>query len=130
MNWLWKEWSNVLRVRNSGVPIVGFTWYSLTDQIDWDSALREQNGHVNPLGLYDLDRNIRPVGRAYQQLIQRWRKVLPTESVCLTVPVVRPAEFDSPHAVQQREEARDLRHVPPASPAVAQVSREKPLTDS
>jgi hypothetical protein len=36
----------VLRVRNSGVPIVGFTWYSLTDQIDWDSALRGQNGHA------------------------------------------------------------------------------------
>ena len=121
VNWLWKEWANVLRVRNSGVPIVGFTWYSLTDQIDWDSALREQNGHVNPLGLYDLDRNIRPVGRAYQQLIQRWRKVLPTQSVCLAVPVVRPAEFDSPHAVQQREDAWDLRHDPPAAPAVTQV---------
>ena len=24
--WLWKEWANVLRVRNNGVPIVGFTW--------------------------------------------------------------------------------------------------------
>src|SRR4051794_6161261 len=119
VNWLWKEWSNVLRVRNSGVPIVGFTWYSLTDQIDWDSALREQNGHVNPLGLYDLDRNIRPVGRACQRLIQRWRTVLPTESVCLTMPVVRPADFDSAHAVQQREEARDLRQSPPATPAVA-----------
>src|SRR5215211_4307345 len=119
VNWLWKEWANVLRVRNNGVPIVGFTWYSLTDQIDWDSALREQNGHVNPLGLYDLDRNIRPVGRACQRLIQRWRTVLPTESVCLTMPVVRPAEFDSAHAVQQREEARDLRQSPPATPAVA-----------
>jgi beta-glucosidase len=122
VNWLWKEWSNILRVRNSGVPIVGFTWYSLTDQIDWDSALREQNGHVNPLGLYDLDRNIRPVGRAYQQLIQRWRKVLPTQSVCLTVPVIRPAEFESTHAVQQREDARDFRQALPAAPTVAQVS--------
>src|SRR3954463_10867464 len=122
VNWLWKEWSNVLRVRNSGVPIVGFTWYSLTDQIDWDSALREQNGHVNPLGLYDLDRNIRPVGRAYQQLIQRWRKVLPTQSVCLTVPVILPAEFESTHAVQQREDARDFRQALPAAPTVAQVS--------
>ncbi len=36
VNWLWKEWANVLRVRNEGVPIVGFTWYSLTDQTDWD----------------------------------------------------------------------------------------------
>ena len=88
----------------------------------WDSALRGKRGNVNPLGLYDLDRNIRPVGRAYQQLIQRWRKVLPTESVCLTVPVVRPAEFDSAHAVQQREEAKDLRQGPPAAPAVAQGS--------
>jgi hypothetical protein len=61
--WLWKEWANVLRLRNVGIPTVGFTWYSLTDQIDWDSALRFQNGNVNPLGLYDLDRKIRPVAR-------------------------------------------------------------------
>jgi beta-glucosidase/6-phospho-beta-glucosidase/beta-galactosidase len=64
VNWLWKEWANVMRVRNDGVPIVGFTWYSLTDQVDWDTALRENNGRVNPLGLFDLDRNIRPVGSA------------------------------------------------------------------
>ena len=63
VQWLWKQWANVLRVRNSGVPTVGFTWYSLTDQVDWDTALREDNSRVNPLGLYDLNRNIRPVGR-------------------------------------------------------------------
>ena len=110
VKWLRKEWANVLHVRNSGVPIVGFTWYSLTDQVDWDTALREENGRVNPLGLYDLDRNIRPVGRAYQQLIQKWRSVMPTQSLCLTMPVVRPADFDSSLARQQREDARDLRH--------------------
>ncbi|MEJ7658496.1 MAG: glycoside hydrolase family 1 protein [Hymenobacter sp.] len=71
VQWLWKQWANVLRIRYDGVPIVGFTWYSLTDQVDWDSALRENNGTVNPLGLYDLDRNIRPVGEAYKQIIQR-----------------------------------------------------------
>ena len=70
--WLWKEWANVLRVRNDGVPTVGFTWYSLTDQVDWDTALREDNGRVNALGLFDLDRRIRPVGRAYRQLIADW----------------------------------------------------------
>ena len=86
-HWLWKEWANVLRVRNDGVPIVGFTWYSLTDQVDWDTALREQNGNVNPLGLYDLDRKIRAVGKAYKQLIADWRNVLPTQSVCLIVPI-------------------------------------------
>lgn len=90
VNWLWKEWANVMRVRNDGVPIVGFTWYSLTDQVDWDSALCQENNNVNPLGLFDLDRNIRPVGKAYKQLIKDWREVLPTQSICLNVPIVVP----------------------------------------
>jgi hypothetical protein len=34
--------------------MVGFTWYSLTDQTDWYTALREVNHHVNAVGLYDL----------------------------------------------------------------------------
>jgi beta-glucosidase/6-phospho-beta-glucosidase/beta-galactosidase len=95
VRWLRKEWANVLRVRNNGVPIVGFTWYSLTDQVDWDSALREDSGHVNPLGLFDLDRKIRPVGIAYRDLIRDWGKVLPTQSVCLQVPVALPQDYGS-----------------------------------
>lgn len=98
VNWLWKEWANVLRVRNDGVPIVGFTWYSLTDQVDWDSALRENNGNVNTLGLYDLDRNIRAVGREYKQLIADWNAVLPTQSMCLQMPVLLPSEYDRAEA--------------------------------
>ncbi|NJK32910.1 MAG: family 1 glycosylhydrolase [Deltaproteobacteria bacterium] len=88
--WLWKEWANVMLLRNSGVPIVGFTWYSLTDQVDWHIALRENQGTVNPLGLYDLNREIRPVGEAYRELIRSWKDVLPTRSVCLTVPLELP----------------------------------------
>jgi beta-glucosidase len=90
--WLWKQWSSVLHLRNDGVPVVGFTWYSLTDQVDWDTALRENHGRVNPLGLFDLDRNIRPVGEAYRRLIAAWRRVLPTQSVCLHVPVSLPSD--------------------------------------
>ena len=80
VHWLWKEWANVHRLIQDGVPIIGFTWYSLTHQVDWDTALREDNGNINELGLYDLDRNIMPVGRAYQKLIQQWRDVLSAES--------------------------------------------------
>ena len=80
VHWLWKEWANVHRLIQDGVPIIGFTWYSLTHQVDWDTALREENGNINELGLYDLDRNIMPVGRAYQKLIQQWRDVLSAES--------------------------------------------------
>jgi hypothetical protein len=65
------------------VPIVGFTWYSLTDQVDWDIALREERGTVNPLGLVDLDRQLRPVGEAYRQLVAQWREILPAESLCV-----------------------------------------------
>ena len=117
--WLWKEWANVLRIRNDGVPIVGFTWYSLTDQVDWDSALRENNGHVNPLGLYDLDRKIRPVGEKYKQLIKDWAAVLPTQSVCLQIPVVPPSEHDQEWARKVRADARKRRNAARTEPAVS-----------
>lgn len=83
VDWLHKEWANVRRLKKDGVPLLGFTWYSLQDQVDWDTALREDNGNVNPLGLCDLDRNIRPVGHAYKELIERWSQELPTESSIL-----------------------------------------------
>ncbi|NEX63763.1 family 1 glycosylhydrolase [Noviherbaspirillum galbum] len=116
VTWLRKQWANVLRVRNDGVPIVGFTWYSLTDQVDWDSALREDNGHVNPLGLYDLDRRIRPVGEAYRKLIQDWGQVLPTQSVCLQVPVVMPSEHGHDWARRQRAQAYVTRKADTSAP--------------
>ena len=96
-------------MRNNGVPIVGFTWYSLTDQMDWDTALREENNRLTPVGLYDLDRNIRPVGRAYKQLIDDWCDVLPAQSVCLTVPVARPHDYDEPPVRRHQERMRQLR---------------------
>ena len=108
VNWLWKEWANVLRVRNDGIPILGFTWYSLTDQVDWDVALRENNGTVNPLGLYDLDRNIRPVGTAYKQLISDWRDVLPMQSVCMVAPISTPSEHADSWLDEVQERAREL----------------------
>ncbi|MDQ3819353.1 MAG: glycoside hydrolase family 1 protein, partial [Acidobacteriota bacterium] len=117
INWLWKEWANVLRVRNDGIPVMGFTWYSLTDQVDWDTALREENNRVNPLGLYDLGRKIRPVGEAYRQLIKSWREVLPVQSVCLRVPVVVPSEHEERWAREKREEARLERGAESTSPA-------------
>jgi beta-glucosidase/6-phospho-beta-glucosidase/beta-galactosidase len=87
VDWLKKEWVNLYRLREDGIPIMGFTWYSLTDQIDWDVALRESRGTVNPCGLFDLERKIRPVGEAYKNLIQEWGKILPTGSLGLQLGV-------------------------------------------
>lgn len=78
--WLLKQWANLHQLKQDGVPITGFTWYSLLHQVDWDSALRNDAGIVNELGLYDLDRNIMPVGLAYKNLISEWKNVLLEES--------------------------------------------------
>ncbi len=74
VNWLWHTWQNIQELRQDGVPLCGMTWYSLTHQMDWDTAMREDNGHVHDVGLFDLDRNITPVGLAYKELIERWRQ--------------------------------------------------------
>jgi beta-glucosidase/6-phospho-beta-glucosidase/beta-galactosidase len=78
--WLLKQWANVHRLKHDGVPIVGFTWYSLLHQVDWDSALRNDAGNINELGLFDLDRQIMPVGVAYKELIQNWKDIISEES--------------------------------------------------
>lgn len=106
IRWLRKQWANVLRIRNDGLPIVGFTWYSLIDQVDWDTTLRENNGRANPLGLYDLDRSIRPVGVAYQQLIREWREVLPTQSIVLGLPILPPGRQSALEQQRRTSEAR------------------------
>jgi hypothetical protein len=81
--WLWRQWYNVQLIQKAGVPVVGFTWYSLTDQADWDIALAEALGNVNPVGLFDLNRDPRAVGQAYKYLIERfagepWLRDCPT----------------------------------------------------
>lgn len=106
VTWLHKEWANIFRIKLNGVPVVGFTWYSLTDQVDWDSALRENRGTVNPLGLYDLDRNIRPVGRAYKKLIADWTALIEAQTVCLTIPVFNPSEQEDPLVIREQAKAR------------------------
>jgi beta-glucosidase/6-phospho-beta-glucosidase/beta-galactosidase len=70
--WLWKEWMNLLRLRDDGVPIIGFTWYGLVDMRDWDSALTNPRGHINEVGLYTLNRRPRKVAREFQRIIEEY----------------------------------------------------------
>lgn len=107
VNWLWKEWANALRVRNNGVPLVGFTWFPLIDQVGWSESgrldLDDPKDRINPVGLYDVERRRRPVGDAYRELIRDWRHLLPTQSVCLTMPIVLPSEYHEPMAQRRRD---------------------------
>jgi beta-glucosidase/6-phospho-beta-glucosidase/beta-galactosidase len=78
--WLFKQWANVHRLKHDGVPVIGFTWYSLLHQVDWDTALRSDAGVINELGLYDLNRKMTPVGSAYRELISQWKDIISEES--------------------------------------------------
>jgi beta-glucosidase/6-phospho-beta-glucosidase/beta-galactosidase len=73
--WLWKQWANVNRMRRDGIPVLGFTWYSLTDQVDWDTQLAEKHGRVNACGLYDMERRPRAVAAEYQKLIKEFGRI-------------------------------------------------------
>jgi beta-glucosidase/6-phospho-beta-glucosidase/beta-galactosidase len=75
--WLDEQWEATMNLRRSGIPVHGFTWYSLTDQIDWQHALRVERNDLHPVGLYDLNRKVRPVGLAYRDLIAQWRDAIP-----------------------------------------------------
>jgi beta-glucosidase/6-phospho-beta-glucosidase/beta-galactosidase len=72
-NWLLRQWHNVELIRKNGVPVVGFTWYSLIDQIDWNIGLRNALGNVFPVGLFDLNREPRAAAQAYKYLIEMQR---------------------------------------------------------
>ena len=77
-DWLAEQWADVLALRNAGIPMRGFTWYSLTDQIDWQYALRVEKNDVHSVGLYDLSRKLRPVGAAYREIVSHWTRALVT----------------------------------------------------
>ena len=73
--WLWKQWVNILRMRKEGVPVLGFTWYSLIDQVDWDIGLARKVGKVNACGLFDLDRQPRAVAECFRQLLAEYGQI-------------------------------------------------------
>ena len=73
--WLWKQWVNIMRMRHDGVPVLGFTWYSLIDQIDWDTVLAEKNDRTFRCGLYDLNRNPNPVAKEYVNLVSEFGRI-------------------------------------------------------
>jgi beta-glucosidase len=78
VSWLEEQWRELMRLRSMGLPVRGFTWYSLTDQVDWQHGLRIERDDVYPVGLFDLNRRIRPVGKAYRELVRRWKPLLVT----------------------------------------------------
>jgi beta-glucosidase/6-phospho-beta-glucosidase/beta-galactosidase len=78
--WLRCQWAHVRGLMRSGVRVVGFTWFSLTVLMVWLHALRHERYDLHPVGLYDLDRRERAIGRAYRQLVARHRDLAAWET--------------------------------------------------
>ena len=74
VSWLDSQWQDIVHLHAAGVPVRGFTWYSLTDQIDWQWGLRVERNDVHPVGLYDLRRRARPVAQRYREIVAEWRR--------------------------------------------------------
>jgi len=92
-NWLWKQWVNVLDVRAAGIPVVGFTWYSLIDQVDWDIQLARKRGKPNGCGLYTLDRQPNPVAAEFRQLLEAFGQITIMPHAEMLGVADRPAEL-------------------------------------
>ena len=116
-DWLGKEWQNVVRLKADGVPIIGFTWYSLIDQTDWDVGLREIRDRTNPCGLYDKRRRPHPVADAYRQLIAQWRDRLPRETQSRDLHLGDDLNLERGSSGQSRPGMRSSGHPGKASPA-------------
>jgi len=87
-NWLLRQWHNVELIRRDGVPVVGFTWYSLQDQVDWGIGLTRALGNVFPVGLFDLNREPRSVAQAYKHLVEMYHgkiELTETEAALLEI---------------------------------------------
>nr|GEZ32788.1 hypothetical protein [Tanacetum cinerariifolium] len=75
------QWVNILRIRKEGVPVLGFTWYSLIDQIDWEKGLAEKNGTLEELGEAG-ESDFNPVNPKpnYRDKAIGWQKNVPPDS--------------------------------------------------
>jgi beta-glucosidase/6-phospho-beta-glucosidase/beta-galactosidase len=84
--WLLRTWHQAQHLRHHGVPMIGYTWYSLTDQIDWDIQLREIRGQVTPNGLYTLDRKPREAAKVFRDLARNYADSPLLESIPAGLP--------------------------------------------
>jgi beta-glucosidase len=82
-HWLRTQWDDVMTLRASGVPIRGFTWYPLIDRVGAGLAADGKGADgapaadtVEAVGLADVARRLRPAGRAYRDLVSRWRALM------------------------------------------------------
>ncbi|HVF10856.1 MAG TPA: family 1 glycosylhydrolase [Abditibacteriaceae bacterium] len=110
---LWLEYTlfEVRRLREAGIPVVGYTWWPVMDHLDWDGALLHQVGHIHPVGIYRLERQrggrlqrvATTLRDAYRDLIRRG-----DEAAGALTTVDSRESFD--HIYEERHESKKMMH--------------------
>ncbi len=75
--WLGALTTSLRTLGDRGLPVRGICWYSRGDQYDWDTALTVPVGTVTEVGLFDADRNPRPVASSYATLAASFARPAP-----------------------------------------------------
>jgi beta-glucosidase/6-phospho-beta-glucosidase/beta-galactosidase len=68
IDWLTTLTAALDRMRADGLPVRGICWYSRGDQYDWHTMLTRPVGEITRVGLFDDQRQARPVAHAYAAL--------------------------------------------------------------
>lgn len=74
IEWIETLFSATKRMTDDGIPVRGLCWYSRGDQHDWDSALARPEQRVTEVGLFDIDRNPRPVAERFETYARQCRQ--------------------------------------------------------
>jgi beta-glucosidase/6-phospho-beta-glucosidase/beta-galactosidase len=54
--WLEETVEDCKRLREEGIPMVGYFWWPMVDQVDWDGALTHRVGKIHEVGMFNLKR--------------------------------------------------------------------------
>lgn len=74
--WLERVVDATRSARESGVPVIGITWWGLIDQVDWGSGLRRHDYQIDPTGLYSLQWNGDRLERVPTGALAEWTRVV------------------------------------------------------
>jgi beta-glucosidase/6-phospho-beta-glucosidase/beta-galactosidase len=54
--WLEQTVDDCRRLREDGIPMLGYFWWPMVDQVDWDGALTHRVGKIHEVGIFKLRR--------------------------------------------------------------------------
>ncbi len=54
--WLEQTIEDCRRLREEGIPMNGYFWWPMIDQLDWDGALTHRVGKIHEVGIFNLKR--------------------------------------------------------------------------